>query len=96
MSLPQTEEDLPEWRLSDLFPGPKSPEFLDAKLEAEREAHAFRDAAKGRVVAMSPTVLAATVERYDALQDRLGKISSYVSLAFAADASDPEIGKLYG
>ena len=96
MSLSQTAEDLPEWRLSDLFPGAKSPEFLEAKLHAEREAHAFRDAAKGQVVAMSPATLAATVERYDALQDRLGKISSYVSLAFAADASDPEIGKLYG
>ena len=89
-------EDLPEWRLSDLFPGPKSPEFLDAKAQAERETVAFRDAVKGQVASMAPTVLAAAVERYDALQDRLGKVSSYVSLAFAADSSDAEIGKLYG
>jgi oligoendopeptidase F len=96
MSLPQKADDLPEWRLGDLFPGPKSPEFLTAKTDAERQAHAFRDDVKGKVEAMQPPALAAAVERYDALQDRLGKISSYVSLAFAADAADAEIGKLYG
>ena len=100
MSLPQTvakdAEDLPEWRLSDLFPGHKSEEFQGAKTLAERETTAFRDALKGHIVSLSPSALAAAVERYDALQDRLGKISSYVGLAFAADSSDAEIGKLYG
>ncbi|MCE9521564.1 MAG: M3 family oligoendopeptidase [Alphaproteobacteria bacterium] len=100
MSLPQTvakeNEALPEWRLTDLFPGHKSPEFHRAKTEAETETHAFRDTLKGKVGTLSPKDLASAVERYDALQDRLGKISSYVGLAFAADASDAEIGKLYG
>jgi len=89
-------EELPEWRLSDLFPGHTSPAFAAAKASAEREAHAFRDALKGKVAALAPTALADAIERYDALQDKTGRIASYVSLAFAADTSDPEITKLYG
>src|SRR5262249_15826253 len=64
--------------------------------QAETEAYAFRDAYKGKVASLKPAALAAAVERYDALQDRTGRISSYVGLAFAADSSDPEITKLYG
>jgi oligoendopeptidase F len=86
---------LPEWDLSDLYPGTDS-EALDRDLvELARNADAFRDAYQGRLAELSGAELGTAAESYERLQEKIGRIVSYASLVHAGDLSDPEIGRFY-
>ncbi|HLB81332.1 MAG TPA: M3 family oligoendopeptidase [Dongiaceae bacterium] len=86
---------LPEWDLSDLYPGPRSAE-LAAELEGAAAAAAnFRDRCRGRLAALDGAVLGAAVADYERLQETLGRVSSYAQLVHAGDMADPENGKFY-
>ena len=85
--------DLPTWKLSDLYSSPAGPDLqADLKLAAE-EAEAFAKAYEGRIATMDGKALGAAVARYEAMQDRLGRIGSYASLYYAQDQADPERGR---
>ena len=86
---------LPEWDLSDLYPGPDS-EPLARDLSALAEgAEAFRGRYEGGLAALSGAELGAAVEAYERLQEKIGRIMSYASLVHAGNLSDPEIGRFY-
>jgi len=86
---------LPEWDLSDLYPGRDS-ESLKRDLTAlATDAEAFRNRYEGRLAALSGAELGAAVESYERLQEKIGRITSYASLVHAEDLSDPEIGRFY-
>ena len=86
---------LPEWDLSDLYPGPES-EALARDLSALAEgAEAFRGRYEGGLAALSGAELGAAVEAYERLQEKIGRIMSYASLVHAGNLSDPEIGRFY-
>ncbi|HMD65312.1 MAG TPA: M3 family oligoendopeptidase [Stellaceae bacterium] len=86
---------LPEWDLSDLYPGRDS-EALTRDLSAlASDAEAFRDRYEGRLAGLSGAELGAAVEAYERLQEKIGRITSYASLVHAGDLSDPEIGRFY-
>ena len=86
---------LPEWDLSDLYPGPES-EALTSDLAAlSGDAEAFRERCQGRLAALSGAELAAAVEEYQRLQEKIGRIMSYASLLHAGNLADPEIGRFY-
>ena len=87
--------DLPRWDLSDLFPGPQSPELTAALVRAAEEAKAFAGACRGRLQALDGTALGQAVARYEELQDLTGRIASYAQLLYAGDMSDPEIARFY-
>ncbi|MCU0987969.1 MAG: oligoendopeptidase F, partial [Acetobacteraceae bacterium] len=88
-------ESLPAWDLTDLYPGPDSPE-VKADLEAaEAAARDFAARYKGRLAALSGGELAAAIEEYQRVEEILGKVMSYAQLLFAEDATSPEIGKFY-
>jgi len=87
--------ELPQWDLSDLYPGPDS-EALghDLALLAD-DADAFRERYHGRLTDLSGAALGAAVETYERLQEASGRIMSYASLVHAGDLADPEIGRFF-
>jgi oligoendopeptidase F len=90
---------LPEWNLDDLYPGMDSPELARDLTEGEIECVAFERDFKGRLAEMAKgggAQLAQAVKRYEALEDKLGRISSYAQLVHAGDMTDPQRTKFYG
>jgi oligoendopeptidase F len=86
---------LPEWDLSDLYPGPES-EALTSDLTAlANKAQAFHERYEGRLAALSGADLGAAVGEYERLQEEIGRIMSYASLVHAGNLADPEIGRFY-
>ena len=86
---------LPEWDLSDLYPGMDSPELARDLADAETRAKAFEAAHGGRVAALDGDALGAALAEYETLQEVLGRIGSYAGLVYAADMSDPAIGRFH-
>ncbi len=93
--------NMPEWDLDDLYPGLKS-DALNADLDrAEKDANAFQKQYHGKLAGLADngnggTALAEAVKIFEGLQDLLGRISSFASLLYAANTSDPVRAKFYG
>ncbi len=87
--------ELPEWDLSDLYPGRDSEELRNDLAVLAADADAFRDRYAGRLAGLSGADLGAAVEAYERLQEKIGRIMSYASLVHAGNLSDPEIGRFY-
>src|SRR6202158_280783 len=92
---------LPEWDLKDLYSGLDSPAIKRDLDQADIECLAFEQAFKGRLQAMAAgegagLALAEAVKRYEALDDRLGRLISYASLLYAGNTTDPIRAKFYG
>jgi oligoendopeptidase F len=92
---------LPEWNLDDLYPGPDSPELKWDLENAETRCVAFEADFKGKLAELAAgpeagKALAAAVQRYEALDDTLGRVMSYASLRYAGNTADPAIAKFYG
>jgi len=92
---------LPEWNLTDLYPGLDSPELKWDLENADQRCAAFEADFKGRLTAMAAgpdagKALAAAVKRYEALDDSLGRVGSYAQLVYAGDSTDPVRAKFYG
>jgi oligoendopeptidase F len=91
---------LPEWDLSDLYPGMDSPAFAADLERLAKEAKAFSDTYKGRLATLAEDAsgqkLFEAIERYEALEELMGRIMSYAGLVHAGDTSDPIRGKFYG
>lgn len=88
-------DTLPVWDLSDLFPGPDSPELEAAFAKAEEDAQAIA-ACQGALAAMSGDDMAALVRRYEGFSETLSRIMSYAGLRYYADTSDAVAGKFLG
>jgi oligoendopeptidase F len=86
---------LPQWDLSDLYPGPDSPELNRDLGRLAEEADTFRQSYEGRLAGMSGAKLGAAVEAYERMQELSGRIISYASLVHAGNLADPEIGRFY-
>jgi len=92
---------LPEWNLNDLYPGMESSELKWDLENGENQCLTFEQAYKGKLVDMAVGEnaghsLAAAVKRYEALEDKLGRLISYASLVYAGDTTDPKRAKFYG
>jgi len=87
--------DLPEWDLSHLYAGPDDPALARDLDAAAAEAAAIEAGLKGRVGELDGPELAAAIRRYEALQERLGRIGSYAQLVFAGDMGDAAIARFY-
>ena len=87
--------ELPEWDLSDLYPGPDSEALADDLAELARHAKAFSQRYQGRLAALSGAEFGAAIESYEGLQEKVGRITSYASLMHAGNLADPGIGRFY-
>ena len=92
---------LPEWNLADLYASMDAPAYAADLKRAAEEAVAFEAAYKGRLADLvagrdASAALADAVERFEALDDLLGRIMSYASLTYVGDTADPKRAKFNG
>ena len=86
---------LPEWDLSDLYPGRDSPELARDLAALAADAAAFRDKYQGRLAALSGAELGVAIAAYERMQDIAGRIMSYADLLRAGNVADVEIGRFF-
>ncbi len=89
-------DSLPEWRLDDLYAGLDDPRIQAdlAALEADIEAFAKEFAGTLPSVAADGT-LGGAVMRYEAIEERIGRLGSFAGLVFTTKSSDPARAKFY-
>jgi oligoendopeptidase F len=92
---------LPEWNLADLYSGLDDPAIKRDLDRVDAQCLAFEEAVKGRLaeLAQSPqagSALAEAVERYEAIDDLMGRLGSYAGLMHAGDTVDPARSKFFG
>ena len=85
--------ELPEWDLSDLYPGPDSPELERDIQAAEAAARDFVERYQGRIETLDGEALGAAVTAYEDIEESLGRISSFAFLRYAGDLSDGEAAR---
>ncbi len=92
---------LPEWDLTDLYPGIDSPAFQADLDRAEAESRAFAELYAGRIAEIAAgsdasTVLGEAVETFERIEDRMGRLMSYAGLVYSGDTTDEARAKFYG
>ncbi len=86
---------LPNWDLSDLYPGQDSAALKSDLTKVEKDARSFNDAYKGRLAGIDGRAFGAAIVAYEAIQEITGRIMSYAQLVYSGNVADPEIGKFY-
>ena len=86
---------LPEWDLSDLYPGQESAELSADLKEVGAAAEAFNRRYAGKVAGLSGSELGAAVAEYERLQEILGRVMSYAQLVYSSNMSDARNGRFY-
>ena len=86
---------LPAWDLSSLFPSISSPLVEECLASAKTDAQSLAARYRGRVSSLEAVELSALIEKYELLQDKLGRISSFSQLVYAADMGDEKNGQFY-
>ena len=92
---------MPEWNLSDLYPGTKSKELSGDLAKAATNAEQFQQDWQGKLEEIAAgdqggEKLAAIIKSYEAMGDVIGRIGSYAGLLYAGNNEDPETAKFYG
>jgi len=88
---------MPEWNLSDLYPGRDSAELKADLDKARKEAEAFEADYKGKLEGLARNGgLVNAVTRSEALADLSGRIGSFAFLQYAQNTQDPDRAKFLG
>jgi oligoendopeptidase F len=93
--------DMPEWRLEHLYPAMDSKEFAADLAHSATEAAAFAEDYRGKLEGIlrgksAAEAMHSAIQRFEALEDLMGRIMSYAGLVYAGDTTDPARGKFYG
>jgi oligoendopeptidase F len=91
----------PEWNLDDLYSGLNDPAIKRDLERTDAECAAFEEAYKGKLAGLAAALdggsaLAAAVRRYEAIDDLMGRLSSFAGLTHAGNTLDPARTKFYG
>ena len=86
---------LPEWDLSDLYPGRDSPELQRDLADLLADAKSFKERYDGKLAGLSGAQLGAAVAEYEKLQETIGRIMSYAELMRAGNFADPAIAQFF-
>jgi oligoendopeptidase F len=92
---------LPEWNLDDLYRGLDDPAIKRDLDRTDAECAAFEEAYKSKLAGFAAApdggaTLAAAVRRYEAIDDLMGRLSSFAGLIHAGNTIDPARTKFYG
>lgn len=82
------------WRLTDLYPGPDSPELTADLAGCEKSAAALRKKYENRVTTLTAPELLKLVSGLEELETRQGRIATYAYLNFATQTKDAKAGAL--
>ena len=80
----------PVWNLGDLYVGAEDPRIETDLGASDRAAGELEAEYKGRLAEVGGDGLAAMIERYEAIEDGIGRVSSFAQLLFAANRDDPD------
>ncbi|MEM7295431.1 MAG: oligoendopeptidase F, partial [Pseudomonadota bacterium] len=80
--------DLPEWDLTDLYPGPDAPEWGRDMDEVEAECASFAADYEGALGALDGVGMLEAVRRYEAIQTKVGRLMSYAGLRYYQATTD--------
>ena len=84
---------LPSWSLDDLYEDFNSPRLQSDQDEVRQRASEMASRWKTCLHEADADQLAKVIEDYERIAETLGRMTSFADLAFAADMSDPEVGK---
>ena len=87
--------NLPEWDLSDLYPGTESAELAGDLDRAEADSKAFHTAYAGKIGGLDGAALGAAIAEYERIQEKLGRVMSYAYLVYAGNMTDPAVAKFF-
>lgn len=88
--------NLPEWDLTDLYPGPDSAE-LKADIERlDTETKDFAAKYQGKLAELSPSEMLACIKAYEEIDITAGRIMSYASLRYQQNTTETARSKLLG
>jgi oligoendopeptidase F len=95
------ENTLPVWDLAHLYPSPTSAAYtLDMRLTCQA-CESFADDYRALFIAPLPHdekfahTLAEAIQRFETLQDQLGRLQSYAYLTYATHLTDPQVIQFY-
>ncbi len=91
----ETDRAPPVWDLGDLYASPEDPAVTADLDAAAAEAEALATGYRGRLGELSGTELGDLLRRYEAVEERLGKVFSYAQLLFATRREDEAVGRFY-
>ncbi len=86
---------LPTWDLGDLYADPGSSALSADLKQCATEAAAFRKRYEGRLAALDGAELGAAIGAYEAIEEVLGRVSSYAQLLYSGDMTDAEISRFF-
>ena len=86
---------LPEWDLSDLYPGPDSEALGKDLHKLAEDAKAFRNQYAGRIAGLDGTELGRAIQAYERMDEVMGRVMSYAYLVYAGDMSSAENGRFF-
>jgi oligoendopeptidase F len=92
---------MPEWRLEHLYPSMDSKAYAADLVRSAKDSAKFASDFRGKLGAIlkgkdGARKLHAAIQRFEALEDLMGRIMSYAGLVYAGDTTDPARGKFYG
>ncbi len=86
---------LPEWDLTDLFPGQDSPKLKETLSEIQDLSQSFAADYRGKIATLDSAAFGTAIERYEHIQEIFGRLMSFAHLLYAGDQNDPEKGKFF-
>ncbi len=92
------EDDLggpPEWDLDDLYPGRDSAELAADLDRALADSGAFASQHKGKLGALDSASFGRAIAAYEAIEETIGRITSFAQLSYAGNVADAETGRFY-
>ena len=87
---------LPEWDLTDLYPGMDSPDLAADMERAEEACKKISRCYEGKLAGLSGNELAAAIAEYEAIDRTLGRVMSFAGLLYYQNTSDPQRAKFMG
>ncbi len=84
---------LPSWSLDDLYDGFDAAQLKTDQKDVRRMAEDLANTWQSKLHEADADALARIIGDYERIAETLGRMTSFADLAFAADMTDPEIGK---
>ncbi len=85
--------DLPRWDLDDLYGAPDGPEISADLAWLKGETTSFAADYEGKLAGLDAPEMLRVIERYEAMQGKMGRIMSYAGLRYYQNTSDGERAK---
>ncbi len=86
---------LPGWDLSDLYPAPDSDALKRDLTQAADAASALHDEFAGRIAELDGAALGDLIARYEAIQEILGRLTSYAYLVYCTAMDNAETAQFF-